>query len=100
MIKAIGQTEKLRDFQKVAGIVFPISPGNIFGNSDVRARVECRQKIEFLEYESNLSLAHYGTLGIGKLGKVIAVYDDATRIRARQSTQQIKEGGLAATRRA
>src|SRR5580704_3183401 len=94
------QSQQAHDFVEVRGIAIPVRPGNVYRNIDVRTRIERRQQVEFLEYESDLAFAHSRAFRIGKLREVVSVDDDAPRVGPSQSAQKIKKCGLAAARRA
>ena len=99
MLQALGDAQHLGDFLQERGIGLA-QAGDVNRDLDVRARAERRQKIEFLEHESDLALAQPRALAVGKRGEIHAVDGNASRIGAGQSAKQIKERGLAAARRA
>src|SRR5208283_950362 len=97
MLQTLRDTKHLGDLLQEHGIG-GAQPGNVSSDFDIRARAESRQKIEFLEDESDLAFAQPGALAIGKRGKIHAIDGDASRVGVGQSPEQIKERGLAAAR--
>ena len=68
-------------------------------DGDVPARVERRQQIEPLKYESDLVPAQLGAFGVAHRDQVVAVHQNAPSRGLRQPSQHVKQGRLAAARR-
>ena len=99
MLQTLGDAEHPGDLLEERGIGRG-QAGNVNGDLDIRARAQRRQKIEFLEDESDFALAQPGALAVGKRREIHAIDGDASRVGAGQSAEQIKKRGLAAARRA
>src|SRR5215471_9009154 len=99
MIEAPVNTEHLGDPLGEGGVGFAVS-GDVGGNVNVGARAQRRQKIEFLEDESDFASAQPRTFTIRKTGEIDTIDDDAAGIGAREAADHIKERGFAAARRA
>src|SRR5260370_3054419 len=94
MLQTLGDAKHVGDPLQERGIRLA-QTGDVNGDLDVRARAERRQKIEFLEHESDLALAQPGAFAVGKGGEIHAVDSNASRIGAAKSAKQIKDRGLA-----
>ena len=96
MIESLVDTEKPRDAVEMRLVVIAMYAGDVTSNLDIGAGIERRQQVELLEDKTDLALAHAGALGVGKLGEVVAIYDHAAGIRARESAKHVEQSGFTA----
>src|ERR1700737_3016298 len=99
MMQALLQAQQAHNFIKVVALPSSIRAGDIQRNINVGAGIESWQQIELLEDKSDLAFAQPGALGIRELREVASVKDDVTRVRPSESTQKVKQRGLAAAGR-
>jgi hypothetical protein len=99
MWQPVCEPQQSDDAIEVGWIAFRI-PSDVLRDINVGLSAQCRQQVEFLKNESDLSLSHSGSLSVGEAGKIRAVDLDSALISPRQATQQIEKSRLAASGRA
>src|SRR5271168_206030 len=77
-----------------------LAAGYLPRNFDIAARRQGGEQIELLKYKADLCFTQFGAPGVGQLGKIDAINQDASCSCARQTTKNIEEGRFPATRRA
>src|SRR5690348_3561346 len=99
MLEASGHAEHLGDLFEEIGII-TVAAGDLARNVDVVARGECGQKVELLEDETDLALAHRRALRVRKGAEVFAINEYAAGGGPRQSAENVKQCGFPAAGRA
>ena len=86
------------DTLAVRGVM--VYAGDVARDLDVAFGGQRGQQVEFLKDEADFRAPQAGAVGVGQLGEVDAVDDDAAGVGVREPAENVEQGRLAAARRA
>src|SRR5208337_689604 len=96
MIEALIDAQKAGDAFDVLALADSVALArNIKGDIDITFCRKRWKQVEFLEDEADFRLAHPGAFRVGEPTEIDAADQDASRVRMRQATKNVKQRGLA-----